>query len=235
MLDKNKWHVKLIGNNDSLKKMVNSLSSSNTNIIEDCGQFYLTAFKMQDDDNWANILEMFKAELLIINSAYKLVFNSYEEVRLGKLIPPEGVQLKPISASCSVDTCRIITVGDDEKKPLRLQQLIEASRRFREVHDVLLLMNNSRNFFSFYKVYEIIKQDCGAVNDQSLINKQYIRGDVLQNLKLNLNSRYLWGEYARHGKLDTRDDARKRMTFYEIEKTITDMVFYWIEDKLNNQ
>ena len=234
-LDPSQWYLKLTGQISHLQRLANIFGDSDISVFICSNEFYLTSSEMQSTQLWYEVMEIGKRHLHNLIGAYALTWGEVPEINLERLIVPKGIEMETIPVTTSGDTLRkvISTEIITELYIPRMKRAIEAASRVPTVKEVLdIYARGVRDYVTFYKIFEIIRDDLGGGN-KKLTNSGLIDKSTLSKVTLNLNHPQLSGDMARHARMDGLPEKDKLgMTLTEVEETIGSLVHSWIEGKL---
>jgi hypothetical protein len=239
-----KWQVQLKGHPYDLEDVFENQQSKSWSIILEGDDFFLESdrFKdLQDDDE---VRQNAQRLIELINGSAKLRIPGFRSIEIGRVsrIDENGsrhhfVQLKgSVSARSKLRAAAIVAKSNgivkekDIENPDRILSTYELAEDNENVADALRLYGKAElSWVDLYKIYEIIRDDVGNVND--LLNRQYVLKKDLSRFTHTAQHPGVIGDEARHARV-AADVPKDPMSIVEANLLISTLLSKWIDSKV---
>jgi len=234
-----KWLVRLKGERFDLEDFPKLLCSPEVRVVEENGSYYLESSEFNSLTLAEEVRERGRALIKLINGVAKFTRGNFLDISEDVItrVEDNGKRLNYVFLESKV-TIRtkvsgqltVITADGTEKvatQPSALESLLEVAQKHKVVADALTFYRDD-TWFSFYKAYEIIRDDIGGKH-QIIKNGWSVNSDI-NRFKQTAQSRAALGDSARHASKKYKPPAQPT-TLLEARAMIKTILSRWVSSK----
>jgi len=234
-----KWLVRLKGERFDLEDFPKLLRSPEIKVVEENGSFYLESSEFNSLTLAEEVRERGRALIKLINGVSKFNRDNFLGISEDAItrVEDDGKRhhylflegTATIRTKVSAQSTVIAADGSEKvaTQPSALESLLEVAQKHNVVADALSFYRDD-TWISFYKAYEIIRDDVGGKH-QIIKNGLSVDSDI-NRFKQTAQSRAALGDSARHASKKYTPPA-KPMTLLEARALIKTILSRWVFSK----
>ncbi len=236
------WLLILKGHEFDLEDLPSVLNNPELAVIKRDNKYLLRSSDFQAFTSADEVRERGLVLLDLLNGAAKLYFDSYREIAEDGVaqIDDDGKLHRTFFVSVveevrAKDRVSVVSIlSDGSRVPVQLpsqdpkiRHWIKLARQHKHVADALHFFREN-NWFSLYKVFEIIRDDVG--NKQSITSKGWVSSSELNRFTQTAQSRATLGDFARHASSNYVPPDNP-MSLQEAQSLLKQLLSGWLNSK----
>jgi len=235
-----KWLVRLKGEKFDLEDLPGLLTEPSLNVIEEGGSFYLRSSEFDTLSSPEEVREKAQALIKLLNGAAKFHRENFLPVSEDCVtcVSDDGSRTHNVFLEATVSVrakmSAALTVKTPNshqpvvQQPSQVQCLIDIAKKHKEIADVLHFISDD-TWFSFYKAYELIRDDVGG--HHQLLKKKWVPNADLRRFTQTAECRAVLGDAARHASKKYKTPVHP-MSLSEGRVLLKTMFLNWWRTKL---
>ena len=234
------WIVRLEGNSSEISYL-SELTSKRWKVTKTNSIYYLKSIEFNSFTEAHDVLEKASNILDILNGIARLVFGSFQGVKVGGIgraenngkPPAQYILPEGITTSVRVGTPRITVILNGREIPQQYNipgsKWIEVAEEDEKATKALTLYGGlEHNWKNLYMILEVIEDDVGG--ERKLINKGWTSKGEIKRFKRTADNYRILGREARHGT-EKWDAPREPMSLGDAESLIRNILDKWLCSK----
>ncbi len=236
-------YVELRGDPNDIDEFIHAINQ-NAEVLNDNGHIFVSCTGINHAGSERNAMLYVKGFVQKYKQAYQTVHTSLPNISVGAVLVMDEQGKK--NQTIFVDTVRsIIKFGrarlshldsNDNIIPSPISPvnvIFMAYEIYPEVYRAnSYLCTDDHTFLSLYKVFEIIRDDCGG--EKEMILRNYCTKNELDSFKASSNHPELSGEAARHALMPGQPNMNRQISLEEGKNLMTRIFIAWVENKMRN-
>ncbi|MDW7972794.1 MAG: hypothetical protein RMI01_06285 [Thermodesulfovibrio sp.] len=228
--------ISLKGNKFDLEELPELLKSSEVNVIEESGCYYLQSSEFELLSSPEEVLEKVRILIKLINDSMKLIFDNFHNIEEDgvTLIKDDGKRIHYVFVETKFELRAKVNIKVDstdneylDSKLSAIEQLIFAAKKDNSIEKALQFFSKN-TWIDLYKVYEIIRDDVGG--EHQIVANNWATKNDLERFSRTAQSKDAIGDDARHASKKYTPPA-KPMSFNEAKELKKRILIKWLNYK----
>lgn len=226
-LEIGKYYIIIKGNEEDIERYMDFALELNFEIIKYDDAFLLTSEEIKNAKSQEDVYIFGEEALNDIHGIHNFIFGFTRKIWIDSVMVP--LQDGSRQITMKFGTMRIVERAVVPSKVKEAISIAKTSIKHPVVKEVFRYYRRGLNYFDFYKIYEIVREDCGKKN--TILERGYLSKTECERLTANLNHPKLAGEKGRHARMTGEPDKTLYATRQELFQWINKLVIAWINDK----